>query len=239
MQPADILKVVGDTPHTSHEQGRALYDFVLKHRLSRCLELGFAHGVGTVWIAGALQELGGGKVISVDNPSAHDRKPTARELVAKAGLESYVDLNFDAHGYNWHLHNHWEEYTADKFDFIFLDGAHTWDVDALAFLLGDRILKVGGWFLFDDIHWSYASSPSLRTTEFVRSMDPLYRDTQQVNSIWQKLALTHPAYANFIDDGLRGWAQKVGEDHAAPRTLDVYQRSRPSRVSRALRKVFR
>jgi predicted O-methyltransferase YrrM len=160
MKPEQVIDVVGSTPHTTHEQGRALYDFVLKHRLSRCFELGFAHGVGTVWIAAALQELGGGRVISVDNLSAHERKPSARELVARAGLESYVELHFDAYGYNWHLHNHWEEYNSDKFDLIFLDGAHSWEVDALAFQLSDYVLKTGGWFLFDDIYWSYATSPA-------------------------------------------------------------------------------
>jgi hypothetical protein len=60
----------------------------------------------------------------------------------------------------------------------------------------------------------------LKDTDFVKNMDPLYRETQQVNSIWQKLVLTHPHYSNFKDDGMRGWAQKTGEAQGA-RTLEI------------------
>lgn len=211
MKSPEVIEVVGNTPHTTHAQGQAIYNFIVDKRLHRCLELGFAHGVGTVWIAGAIQEIGGGKVISVDNQTAHARKPSAQEIVAKAGLEEFVELHFDETGYNWHLHNHWDEYLNDKFDFIFLDGAHSWDVDALAFLLASRMLKVGGWFLFDDIYWSYDRSPSLRDTPRVRAMSPLMRETQQVRSVWEKLVLPDPRFANFQDDGARGWAEKVSE----------------------------
>ena len=211
MKIEDVIAVVGNTPHTTHAQGKAIYNFVTENRLHRCLELGFAHGVGTVWIAGAVQEIGGGKVVSVDNQSAHKRTPTAAELVAKAGLNDVVELHFDESSYNWHLHKHWDEYLDDPFDFIFLDGAHNWEVDALAFLLASRMLKVGGWFLFDDIYWSYSSSPSLKDTSHVRAMSPLMRETQQVRSVWEKLVLPDPRFANFRDDGARGWAQKVGE----------------------------
>jgi predicted O-methyltransferase YrrM len=205
----EVIEIVGNTPHTTHAQGRALYNFVLEHRLTRCLEMGFAHGVGTVWIAAAMQELGGGKVISVDNESAHRRIPSAAELTTKAGLKDYVELHYDESSYNWHLHNNWNEYLDNKFDLIFLDGAHSWEVDAPAFLLGSRVLKQGGWFVFDDLYWSYASSPSLKNTPHVQAMSPLMRDTQQVRSIWEKLVLPDPSFGNFRDDGTRGWAQKI------------------------------
>lgn len=204
-----MIEVVGNTPHTTHAQGKALHNFVIEHRLTRCLELGFAHGVGTVWVAAALQELGGGKVIAVDNETAYRRTPSAAELTAKAGLQEYIELHYDESSYNWHLHNHWEEYLDNKFDLIFLDGAHNWEVDALAFFLGSQILNVGGWFVFDDIYWSYASSPSLKNTPRVQAMSALMRETQQVRSIWEKLVLPNPRFANFRDDGARGWAQKV------------------------------
>jgi predicted O-methyltransferase YrrM len=62
----EIAAVVRNTPHTPPAKGRELHDFILKNKLKRCLELGFAHGVATVWMAGAIQKLGEGKVISVD-----------------------------------------------------------------------------------------------------------------------------------------------------------------------------
>ena len=239
MKAPEVAKIVGNTPHTSHEQGQALHNFVIEHRLTRCLELGFAHGVGTVWIASAMQELGGGKIISVDNNSARNRNPSAKQLIAEAGLEQYTELHYDESSYNWHIHNHWEEYSANKFDMIFLDGAHNWEVDALAFLLCDRLLKKGGWFIFDDIYWSYSRSPSLKEQDWVKAMSPLMRETQQVRSIWEKLVLTDPNYGNFIDDGSRGWAQKVG-DSAVGKTLEIrgQRSSLPARAAGKLRRII-
>jgi hypothetical protein len=38
-------------------------------------------------------------------------------------------------------------------DYVFLDGAHTFAIDALTFFLTDRLLKIGGHFDFDDYSW--------------------------------------------------------------------------------------
>lgn len=53
-----------------------------------------------------------------------------------------------------------------KFDYVFLDGAHTWNVDALAFLIVDRLLEVGGVVDFDDYWWTLATSPSMNPKKF-------------------------------------------------------------------------
>ncbi len=61
--------------------------------------------------------------------------------------------------YTWFLHDTLRaQLKADgevepKYDFVYIDGAHTWDVDALAFALADRLLVAGGWILFDDLDW--------------------------------------------------------------------------------------
>ena len=47
MKPDQVAKIVGNTPHTSPERGREIYDFIIEHKFKRCLELGFAHGAAT------------------------------------------------------------------------------------------------------------------------------------------------------------------------------------------------
>lgn len=234
MKREQIAEIVQGIPHTTQERGQRIYDFILKHKLKNCLELGFAHGVGTVWIAGALQEIGG-RVIAVDNLSAQKRLPSARTLVDKAGLAQYVDLHFDSISYTWHLQRNLEKYSADQFDFIFLDGAHTWDVDALAFFVCERVLKPGGWILFDDLNWTYAASPSLRNAPWVQALTDEQQQTQQVRKIWEKLVLTHPAFGNFREENGWGWAQKSLFANA-PRALKLAAEWRPS-LKKALKKV--
>jgi predicted O-methyltransferase YrrM len=215
---------VGNTRHTTAAHGRELYDFIRKHQLTRCLELGFEHGVGTIWLAGAVQSLGGGKVIAVDLKNKPPPNPRAADLVERAGLSSFVELYDDPISYTWHLKRNFSAYVQRPFDFVFIDGAHTWDTDGFAFFLVERILRPGGWILFDDLDWSYDTSRKLRHSEQVKSMSEEMRTTRQVRDIWELLVLQHPSFGNFSERGNWGWAQKLISDE--PRHLEVHHDSK-------------
>jgi hypothetical protein len=60
--------------------------------------------------------------------------------------------------YNWSLMKLIKVNSRPVFDYVYLDGAHTWHNDALAYFLIDRLLKVGGFLEFDDYRWSHLSS---------------------------------------------------------------------------------
>ena len=63
------------------------------------------------------------------------------------------------------------------FDYVFLDGAHSWAADALAFVLIDRLLEVGGFIDLDDYAWSFARS--MTQNPMVRpAIRELYTDEQ-------------------------------------------------------------
>lgn len=68
--------------------------------------------------------------------------------------------------YNWSLIKLLKKHSEPIFDYVFLDGAHTWDVDALTFFLIDRLLKIGGYIDFDDYDWTLAKSPTLNPKTF-------------------------------------------------------------------------
>ena len=52
------------------------------------------------------------------------------------------------------------------FDLVYLDGGHTWDATGFAFFLVDKLLRSGGWLIFDDIYWTINRSKRLKDTEF-------------------------------------------------------------------------
>jgi predicted O-methyltransferase YrrM len=68
--------------------------------------------------------------------------------------------------YNWQFANLIEKHEEPIYDYVFLDGAHVWAVDALAVFLIDKLLKVGGYMDLDDYDWSLADSPSLNPVSF-------------------------------------------------------------------------
>jgi hypothetical protein len=61
--------------------------------------------------------------------------------------------------YNWNLLKLLQKNDGSPlFDYCFLDGAHTFAIDALNFFLCDRLLKVGGYLDFDDYSWKLRGS---------------------------------------------------------------------------------
>lgn len=60
--------------------------------------------------------------------------------------------------YNWSLSNIIARHGGFKFDYCFLDGAHTYAVDALNYFLCDILLKAGGYMDFDDYGWRIRGS---------------------------------------------------------------------------------
>jgi hypothetical protein len=77
--------------------------------------------------------------------------------------------NFVTHGnshctldsYNWSLMELLRDNPGPILDYVFLDGAHTWAFDALAFLLIDLLLQPGGYIDFDDYWWTVETSPTV------------------------------------------------------------------------------
>jgi hypothetical protein len=41
------------------------------------------------------------------------------------------------------------------YDFCYIDGGHSWDVSGFGFFLVEKLVRPGGWLLFDDLDWTY------------------------------------------------------------------------------------
>jgi predicted O-methyltransferase YrrM len=138
-------------------------------------EVGVYQGDTTLAIAEALG--GRGEIHLFD--FADKPQPVARRL-KKAGHGNVVchpNSRKIMDSYNWSLMELLRDRGEPLFDYVFLDGAHTWAADALAFLLIDRLLKPGGWIEFDDYHWTIENSPSMNPRAFP-SVARLYTDEQ-------------------------------------------------------------
>jgi hypothetical protein len=86
------------------------------------------------------------------------------------------------------------------FDYCFLDGAHTFAVDALNHFLCDRLLRVGGFMDFDDYNWKLRGSsldPAL-VPEILLQYTEEQIDKRQVKMIVDGLVKTDPRYVERI-----------------------------------------
>lgn len=217
MEFEKVARILGDESQRSSLKrssgdARALYDVVHEVAPTDVLELGFAHGESTAYIAAALDELGRGRIVTIDIESARQRRPDIHRTLAAVGLASFVEPVFAATSYTWELMNIIQRQSgagncAPCFDFVFLDGAHTWDPDGFAFFLADKLLRPGGWVMFDDLNWTLAAS---RSTEAAVPEDQMV--APQVQLVFDLLVGQHPGYDHLETRDNFGFAHKRSVD---------------------------
>ena len=209
-----IHKIVGDTPCLDSRSCRMLYDFILRSNIKDCLELGFAHGKSSCFIGGALHEKGqGGKLLTIDRSSVRSLTPNILEQIEKAELSDYIQPVFSETSYTWELMHLIEEATVSghcipRFDFVFIDGAHTWETDACAFFLVAKLLRPGGWILFDDLKWTLENSPSLSQDQHVKALPDDVRKTPHVERIVTLLVAQSPEFQDIVIRDGWAWVKK-------------------------------
>jgi predicted O-methyltransferase YrrM len=99
-----------------YEDGKILYDLVVKNRFKNIIEIGTSTGHSTIWLAWAASKTGG-KVTTIEID--RDRYTTALENFRKSGVAPYIDARLgDAHELVRVL--------KGPFDFVFCDADKDW-----------------------------------------------------------------------------------------------------------------
>jgi predicted O-methyltransferase YrrM len=225
-----VREVLGDTPYLGVDEGWELYHHVLNEKPEAILELGHAHGVSTLYLAAALDELGRGSIDSVDLLSAADRQPNLEMFLLKAGLEKYVTIHREKNSYNWFLKKKIEAQSENSvcapcYDFCFIDGPKNWTIDGFAFFLADKLLHDKAWILFDDMNWTHGKHKGREATDgiTIRSLSAEEIENPQIEAVYRLLVLQNPAYSNFkVQDDWWAWAQKTPD---GARTVEKAKKS--------------
>ena len=105
--------------------------------------------------------------------------------------------------YNWSLMKLLQEHDEPIFDYVYLDGSHTWEIDGFAFFLVDKLLKPGGYIEFDDYDWTFMGSPTVNP-QVCPLVLTLHSDEQlrvpHVKLVVDLLVKTHPDYVEVLKD---------------------------------------
>jgi len=208
MTPEEVKAIVGDTPCMSLDQAERMRAFIRRHRPRDVLELGFAHGVSTCYMAAALEEIGGGSLTTIDLENSRKREPSIDDLLGQCGFSDRVTVHFEPRSFTWRLMRMLEQPSPPMFDLVYLDGGHSWDVTGFGFFLVDKLLRDDGWLIFDDIDWTFATSPALSEKPVVQEMPEDFRETPQVRKVFELLVMQHPDYRRCRVKQSWGYAQK-------------------------------
>ena len=121
--------------NVSLDDGRAIYDIVVKNNYTKAVEIGTSTGHSAIWIAWALSKTGG-KLITIEIDK--DRYLQARANFKKAGVSKYIDVRLaDAHELVPQLEG--------EYDFVFSDADKYWYKNY--FIAMNPKLEEGGCFV--------------------------------------------------------------------------------------------
>ena len=132
-------------------------------------------------------------------------EPVAARLTeaGHSNVVAYGNSRLLLDSYNWSLMRLLSEHEAPVFDYVYIDGAHTWHHDALAFLLIDRLLKPGGYVDFDDYGWTIDASPSVNPRAAPEQLERYTQEqivTPQIELIAELLVRRDPRYQEVMEN---------------------------------------
>ncbi len=126
----------------------------------------------------------------------HDKLSQLQADLASLGftnVECFGNTSKHWDSYNWTLGKFLLAGQREVYDYIYLDGAHTFAVDGLAFVLCDKLLKPGGFIEVDDYHWKFSQSQWMRECRNAFMTDEQI-DTAQLAMVVDLFLNGNPAY---------------------------------------------
>lgn len=245
MKFAEVRAIVGDIPFMHPERGKIIYEHIRTQQPEHVLELGIGHGVSGCYIAAALHENGKGHLTCVDLANA-TFSPSAEELFSQAKLEEFITIQREKTSYTWFLKKLIERQTPSDgtcqplFDLCYIDGPKNWTIDGAAFFMVDKLMKEGGWLIFDDYDWTYAACDAQGDADGVDTNELAQDERTQphVEAIFRLLVVQHPNYGEFrVDGNTWAWARKVRTDNHQIRL--TYAPDLRYTISTRLRSIYR
>ena len=116
---SDLYKKVGRFFRPNYERGLLIYALIKKYKLKSYLEVGFGRGYSCMCAARAIHENGGGKVTTIDPHIDPHQWEMIQQIFPKDWVDLITVVQLKSQD---HL-----VMNKDKYDFIYIDGDHTYD----------------------------------------------------------------------------------------------------------------
>jgi len=185
----EITARFAEVRYMNAARAAVLRDLIVRYDARDILEIGFYQGKSSLYIAGALEDLGrGGHLVTIDRESAQKHDPNIESLLDQVGLAHRVTPVYAFRSFTWELQKLIARSPRPQFDLCYFDGGHTWDETGFGFLLVDLLLRPGGVIVFDDLNWTVAGSAAFaRNAAKAAAYSPDEAATRSVERVWDLL----------------------------------------------------
>ena len=162
---SDLYKSVGCFFRPNYERGILIYNLIKKYEVESFLELGFGRGYGTICAAMAMEEMGKGRITTID-PNLNENFTNHLRQIFPTDWFSRIDfIKSTSQGYLSTLDH------EKSFDFVYIDGDHTYD--AVKFDWENTKDRFNKLLLFDDYHLPSKkdSGPGIQCSNLIDQID--------------------------------------------------------------------
>jgi predicted O-methyltransferase YrrM len=166
-------KLVKTSSAINSVEGRKIIEIINEYKFTKCLEIGMAYGVSAFYILSNLNT----KLISID--------PNQDTQWNNYGVKLLNEFNFNTRHKLYKL----KSYVAlpkllkkkgnNYFDFIFIDGFHTFDYTLIDFFYSNLLLKINGIIIIDDAMHSGVK----KCVDYIISNYKFYKKLESSSSI--------------------------------------------------------
>ncbi|MFC3614629.1 class I SAM-dependent methyltransferase [Lutimaribacter marinistellae] len=199
-------------PYMDGRRAAVLREIITENGARDILEIGFYQGKSSICIGAILEDLGAGKLVTIDKGTARKHEPNILDLLEETGLGHRVEPRFAHRSYTWEMQKMIAAQPRPQFDLCYFDGGHQWDGTGFGVVLVDMLLKPGGILVLDDMNWSMARSAYHRERPgSVAGFSQDEREAQTVRLVWRTV-LPHLGYAHLREYPALDWgvARKPG-----------------------------
>jgi predicted O-methyltransferase YrrM len=142
-------EIISFNSHTPLDQCLFIQQMIYDNNLKKSLEIGFAHGLSTLAICEAIAKNGGTKHIVIDKFEATHWENIGLELISRWDYTEMLDYR------ETYCYETLAELIVkrEQVDFAYIDSVKQFDWILSNFFLIDKILKVNGCIIFDDVGW--------------------------------------------------------------------------------------
>jgi predicted O-methyltransferase YrrM len=177
--------------------GEFLRQLVRKHQPKTTIEIGCAQGISSLYICSELQKTAGAHHTIVDGWQSTGYKNIGINNLKKAGLDCFDLIEGVSEIVLPRLLSEQKNY-----DFCFIDGNHTFDHTLLDFFYLNRMTKVGGIIVLDDV-----GMPAVNKVARYILNYPAYR---QIGSVQYELSFKRRLFERAMKAPLRLFSKLLG-----------------------------